>query len=150
VSTRRRLREFLVSHEGRTSEEWRRQIAGRAREWVKWPDPWVIAHTLGVTVRVVPVSCLRYGTVDDEVWIGDHPDRRVLGHRLATALAQHLLKLSNASWTKHDEFLLAFELLMPTDSVLETPEDQLCACQPHAYPALVTTWAEHIRAAKSA
>lgn len=67
-----------------------------------------------------------------------------MGHRLVTAIAQHLLELSAATWNEHDVFLLAFELLMPSASVRATDPRELARCQPHAFPALVETWAEHV------
>jgi hypothetical protein len=151
MSTRQRLRDFLATHKGGTSAAWRRQLADRARQGAAWPNPWDIATSLGLRVRVLRVEGIRYGTNENEVVIGYHVDSRVMCHRLATAIAQHLLELSNARWATSDAYMLAFELLMPTESVARTPPDRLASCQPNAVPALVETWGEYVRrSAKSA
>ena len=144
MSTRQRLKEFLRHHRGRTSTAWRQQIVDRARDGERWPNPWRIAAMLGLDVRLVDQEGLKCATAGTRVYIGRHPDRRVIGHRLATAVAQHLLELSNARWSRDDVYLLAFELLMPSASVRGTPPKDLARCQPHVVPALVETWAEHL------
>ena len=99
---------------------------------------------LGLQVKLVEGAGLKCATVGNQVYLGRHADSRVLGHRLATAIAQHLLELSNARWSRDDVYLLAFELLMPSASVRETSPGDLARCQPHAVPALVETWAEYV------
>lgn len=144
MSTRQRLKDFLKHHHGRTSAEWRRQIVDRARDGALWPNPWQIAKMLALDVRLVEGDALKCASVGSQIYLGQHPDPRVLGHRLATAIAQHLLELSNARWSRDDVYLLAFELLMPSSSVRGTDPSELARCQPHAVPALVETWAEHV------
>jgi hypothetical protein len=144
MSNRQRLRTFLQNHRGRTSPAWRQQIVDRARDGARWPNPWQIAKMLGLDVRLVPSPGLKCATAGSVVYLGEHADSRVLGHRLATAIAQHLLELSSARWSRDDVYLLAFELLMPSASVRETDPRELVRCQPHAVPALVETWAEYV------
>lgn len=116
----------------------------RARDGARWPNPWQIAEMLGLTVVMVESPGLKCAVVGNRVMLGKHPDARVMGHRLATATAQHLLELSNARWSRDDVYLLAFELLMPSASVRETNPLELSRCQPHVVPALVETWAEYV------
>lgn len=107
-----------------------------------------MAAELDLDVRLVDVPGLRYATRGSELWLERHEDSRVVCHRLATAIAQYLLELSNARWTISDVYLLAFELLVPSESVRGTDPGRLASCQPYAVPALVETLAEH--ASKSA
>jgi hypothetical protein len=147
MSTRARVRGFLQHNQGRTSVAWRRQIADRCCAGDPWPNPWQIAAALGLEVRLVVGDGFRFAAVGPVVYVGHHSDVRVIGHRVATAVAQHLLELSNAVWSRDDVFLLAFELLMPSASIRATAPAELARCQPHAVPALVETWAEHVAAA---
>jgi hypothetical protein len=144
MSNRQRLRTFLRNHRGRTSPAWRQQIVDRARDGARWPNPWQIAKMLDLDVRLVASPGLKCATAGSTVYLGQHADSRVLGHRLATAIAQHLLELTSARWSRDDVYLLAFELLMPSASVRETDPRELARSQPHAVPALVETWAEYV------
>jgi hypothetical protein len=107
-----------------------------------------MASVLGLEVRIVPpCACLQFATVGTAIYLGAHDDARVLGQRVALAIAQHLLELSNARWSRDDIYLLAFELLMPSASVRATAPAELARCQPYAVAALVETWAEHVATA---
>lgn len=145
MSTRARVREFLQSNHGSTSQEWRQQIAARCCAGDPWPNPWQLAKALGLDVHVVEHDGFRFAVSDTAVVVGASPPE-ALGHRVVTAIAQHLLELSNADWTLDDVFLLAFELLMPSASIRATDPSELASCQPYAAPALVETWAEHVGA----
>ena len=147
MSTRKRVREFLRDHHGTTSAAWRQQLAARCCDGAAWPNPWQIAARLGLEVHLVSDEALRWAVAGPVLFLGAHADSRVMGHRLATAIAQYLLELSNADWSRDDVFLLAFELLMPSASVRATAPSELARCQPHAVPALVETWAEHLATA---
>lgn len=120
-------------------------IATRARGGVDWPDPNDIAGRLGLTVRVLELDGIKYGTSGSAIVVGSHDDPRVVCHRLASAIAQHLLSLSAARWTTEDAYVLAFELLMPADAIRRTPPDDLRRCQPRVHPNLLSTWAEYVR-----
>lgn len=144
MSTRKRVREFLAERHGSTSAAWRQQLAERCSGGQPWPNPWQIAAELGLDVRRVADTALRWAVAGPVVFVGEHHDARVMGHRLATGIAQHLLDLSNAQWSRDDVYLLAFELLAPRASVRATAPAELARCQPHAVPALVETWAEHL------
>lgn len=148
MSTRASVREFLQHHHATTSAAWRSQIADRCRGSDAWPDPWQIAARLGLDVLLIDCAGFRFAPVGSVIYVGKDDDKRVMGHRIATAIAQHLLELSNAHWSRDDVFLLAFELLMPSASVRATAPSELARCQPHVFPALVETWAEHVSSAR--
>ena len=142
MSTRATVREFLATHPGRTSAVWRQSIADRCRGTERWPDPLQIAANLGLTVETTDVEGLRFAVVGAVLYVGVHPDPYAVRLRVANAIAQHLLELSNAEWTRDDVVLLAFMLLMPPDLVRASKPAELARC-PYAVPALIETWAEH-------